>query len=147
MEEASITGVDEVIAMFQKLEDVPQTIVTNGAKAGANLALSITKANLQPSNGSFLGRRGKQDWGNYPGGTLRSVLAIKAEKSPKGKKVYQITTTWYARFKDLGFTDRNGHRIEGSHFLRYVASQHYTEISQTILDKLASAVMQALGGE
>jgi len=144
--ESTITGIDELIAKFQQLENSPQPLVTSAAKKGANMALKFAQANLQPVSGAFKGRQGKGPGGTYAGGNLKNVLALKAENSPKGKKVYKISTTWYASYKDLGFTTRNGKRIEGSHFLRYSVSQHYEEIKQAIIDDLNAGIDKMVGG-
>ena len=138
MSESTIEGIDELIAKLKQLEDVPQEIVTKAAKKGANMALSFASANLQPVNGEFLGRRGKTE--QHQGGDLKKALKLKAERSPKGKKVYKITTTWYAHFRDLGFTARNGKKIEGSHFLRHAMTEHYNEIKNGMIEELARGI-------
>ncbi len=143
MSESTIEGIDEIIAKFKQLEAVPQAIVTGAAKKGASMALKYAIDNLQPANGEFLGRQGKTE--QHQGGDLKQALKLKAERSPKGKKVYEITTTWYAKFKDLGFTTRNGKRIKGSHFLKYALTEHYEEIKDAILSELAKGVDKAVG--
>lgn len=141
--QADIEGVDELIAKLQQLENIPQTIVTKAAKSGANMALNFALANLQPVNGEFLGRQGKNE--QHQGGDLAKAMKIKAERSPKGKKVYRINTTWYAHFADLGFTTRNGKKIEGSHFLKYALTQHYDEIKDAIIQELSKGVDKVVG--
>lgn len=143
MSESTIEGIDEIINKFKQLEEVPQNIVTGAAKKGATMALKYAINNLQPVNGSFLGRQGKTE--QHQGGDLKQALKLKAERSPKGKKVYTITTTWYAQFKDLGFTTRNGKRIEGSHFLKYALTEHYDEIKDAIFEELSKGINKAVG--
>ena len=143
MSESTLEGIDEIIAKFKELEEVTQTIVTQAAKTGATMALNFAKDNLQPVNGEFLGRQGTKN--QHQGGDLKKAMKLKAERSHKGKKVYQITTTWYAGFKDLGFTARNGQKIEGSHFLKYALTEHYDEIRDAILAELSKGVEKALG--
>ena len=145
MSESTIEGIDELIAKFKQLEEVPQSIVTNAAKKGATMALNFAKANLQPKNGAFLGRQGKTE--QHQGGDLMKALKLKAERSSKGKKVYRITTTWYAQWKDLGFTARNGEKIEGSHFLKYALTQHYDEIRNVIFEELSKGLDKAVGSK
>ncbi|KLU65724.1 hypothetical protein DEAC_c23540 [Desulfosporosinus acididurans] len=142
MSESTIEGLDELMAKFKQLEDVPQTVVTSAAKTGATMALKFAQANLQPRNGSFLGRQGKTE--QHQGGDLMKALKLKAERSSKGKKVYKITTTWYAQFADLGFTTRNGKKIEGSHFLKYALTEHYDEIKNAILEELSKGIDKAV---
>lgn len=143
MSESTIEGIEEIIAKFKQLEEVPQSIVTSAAKKGATMALNYAINNLQPANGEFLGRQGKTE--QHQGGDLKNALRLKAERSPKGKKVYKITTTWYAHFADLGFTTRNGKRIEGSHFLKYALTQHYDEIKDAIIQELSKGIDKELG--
>lgn len=107
------------------------------------MALNFALDNLQPVDGAFLGRRGKTE--EHQGGDLKKAMKLKAERSPKGKKVYKITTTWYAHFKDLGFTARNGKKLEGSHFLKYALTEHYDEIKDAILEELAKGIDKAVG--
>jgi len=118
-------------------------LLTTAAKKGATMALNFALANLKPVNGSFLGRQGSRE--QHQSGDLQSLMKLQAEKSPKGKKVYKITTTWYAQFKDLGFTTRNGEKIEGSHFLRYALTVHYDEIRNAIVDELSKGIDKAVG--
>jgi len=143
MSESSIEGIDELIAKFKLLESVPQTIVTSAAKVGATMALNFAQANLQPVNGTFLGRQGKRE--QHQGGDLANLMKLKAESSPKGKKVYRITTTWYAKFKDLGFTTRSGKKIEGSHFLKYALTEHYDEIKEAMFEELSKGIDKVVG--
>lgn len=143
MSESTIEGIDELMAKFKQLEAVPQTIVTKAAKTGANMALDFALANLQPVNGAFLGRQGKKE--QHQGGDLTNQMKLKAEKSSKGKKVYAIDTTWYAKFKDLGFTTRSGKKIEGSHFLKYALTKHYDEIKDAMFEELSKGVDKVVG--
>lgn len=140
---SSLEGIDEIIAKFKQLEDVPQTIVTKAAKKGATMALNYALANLQPANGEFLGRQGRTE--QHQGGDLKKALRLKREKNPKGKCVYKIDTTWYAKFKDLGFTTRNGKKIEGSHFLKYALTEHYDEIRNAIIEELSKGIDEVVG--
>jgi hypothetical protein len=100
MSDSTIEGIDEIMAKFKQLEEVPQSIVAKAAKKGATMALKFASANLQPASGTFLGRQGKTE--QHQGGDLKKALKLKAERSSKGKKVYKIDTTWYAHFVDLG---------------------------------------------
>jgi len=102
------------------------------------MALDFALANLQPVNGEFLGRQGRKE--QHQGGDLAKAMKLKAEKSVKGKKVYAIDTTWYAKFKDLGFTTRSGKKIEGSHFLKYALTQHYDEIRDAMFEELSKGI-------
>lgn len=145
MSESTVEGIDELIAKFKQLEEVPQKIVTSAAKNGATMALDFALANLQPVNGSFLGRQGRKE--QHQGGDLKRLMKLQAEKGPKGKKVYKITTTWYAHFRDLGFTTRNGVKIEGSHFLKYALTEHYDEIRNAIIDELTKGLEKAVGND
>jgi len=141
--ESSIEGIDELIAKFKQLENVPQSIVTKAAKTGANMALDFALANLQPVNGEFLGRQGKKE--QHQGGDLAKAMKLKVEKTVKGKKVYAIDTTWYAKFKDLGFTTRSGKKIEGSHFLKYALTKHYDEIRDAMFEELSKGIDKVVG--
>ncbi|SPF51836.1 hypothetical protein SBF1_5360001 [Candidatus Desulfosporosinus infrequens] len=141
--ESSFEGVDEFIAKLKLLEVLPQAIVTKAAKAGASSALRFALANLQPANGSFLGRYGRNEW--HDGGNLAEVMKLKGEKARKGKKVYIIDTAWYAHFVDLGFTTRNGKHIEGKHFLKYALTKHYDEIMDAMLVELSSGIDKLVG--
>jgi len=78
---------------------------------------------------------------------VRSSITLKAEKSTKGEKVYVIDTTWYAKFKDLGFTTRSGKKIEGSHFLKYALTQHYDEIKDAMFEELSKGIDQVVGAK
>ena len=139
--EVEIEGIDALIAKLKELELLPQPIVTHAAKLGGNIALKAAKDLLQPVNEAFLGRNGSSaDWGQYPGGTLKGLLKLTRERSKKGKCVYRINTTWYAHFKDLGFTTRDGRKIEGSHFLKYSLTQHYEEIVQAIITDMSNGI-------
>ncbi|SPF48422.1 hypothetical protein SBF1_4140007 [Candidatus Desulfosporosinus infrequens] len=143
--ESTIEGVDELIEKLKQLEVLPQSIVTKAAKTGANMALKFALANLQPVNGTFLGRYGRKEC--HDGGDLADVMKIKAEKFRRGKKVYVIDTTWYAHFKDLGFTTRSGKKIEGSHFLKYALTKHYDEITNAMLEELSKGVDKVVGAD
>ncbi len=145
MSESTIEGIDELIAKFKQLEAVPQTIVTKAAKTGATMALDFALANLQPVNGEFLGRQGKKE--QHQSGDLAKAMKLKADKSSKGKKVYKIDTTWYAKFKDLGFTTRSGKKIEGSHFLKYALTKHYDEIKDAMFEELSKGVAKVVGSD
>ncbi|MDR3543084.1 MAG: hypothetical protein P4L69_19285 [Desulfosporosinus sp.] len=141
--EVSIDGVEELIAKLKELEKLPQSIVTKAAKTGANMALDFALANLQPVNGDFLGRQGRTE--QHEGGDLAKTMNLKAEKSPKGKKVYRIKAPWYTHFKDLGFTSRSGKKIEGSHFFKYALTKHYSEIQEAIIEELSKGVDKVVG--
>ncbi|MHB1654130.1 MAG: HK97-gp10 family putative phage morphogenesis protein [Desulfitobacteriaceae bacterium] len=143
MSDSTIEGIDELIAKFKQLEAVPQSMVTSAAKKGATMALKFAQANLQPVNGEFLSRQGKKE--QHQGGDLKNALKLKREKNPKGKCVYKIDTTWYAKFKDLGFTTRNGKKIEGSHFLKYALTEHYAEIREAIIAELSKGIDKVVG--
>ncbi len=143
MSDSTIEGIDELIAKFKQLEAVPQSMVTQAAKKGATMALKFAQANLQPVNGEFLGRQGKKE--QHQGGDLKNALKLKREKNPKGKCVYRIDTTWYAKFKDIGFTTRNGKKIDGSHFLKYALTEHYAEIREAIIAELSKGIDKVVG--
>jgi len=146
MSESTIEGVDEVIAMFERLEAFPSSLIDNTAKKGATMALKYVLANLQPANGSFLGRQGRNlEWGRYDGGNLKRYLKLKKEKTPNGKTVYKVLGTWYSHFKDLGFTTRDGKKVDGSHFMKEVQTQHYDEIQAAMIDELSKGINKITG--
>lgn len=152
MSESTIEGIDEIIAKFKELEQVPQTIVTSAAKKGATMAMNYAIANLQPKNGAFLGRHGRTE--SHESGDLKKAIRLKRETTAKGKTVYRITTTWYARFVDLKFTTHRGTRktgivkldtIEGNHFLRRALTEHYDEIKDAMIEELAKGINKTHG--
>jgi len=141
MTESSIDGVDELLAKFKELELLPTTLVTHAAKKGANMALKYALDNLQPINqqgADFLGRFGKKE--SHMSGTLKSLLRLKMEKTARGKTVYRIDTTWYARFIDLGFTDRKGVKWDGTHFLKYASTKHFEEIKDAMIEDMVQGI-------
>ncbi|SPF51122.1 hypothetical protein SBF1_50006 [Candidatus Desulfosporosinus infrequens] len=165
--EPTIDGIDELTAKFEELGNVSQSLITKAAKSGASMAMNYALANLVPINQQgvdFLGRYGRTE--QHISGTLKKAMALKIEKTPQGKTVYRIKTTWYARFFDLGFTSYKGPRRviprkgtaerevgiangslterEGTHFLQKALPEHFEEIKQTMLGEIGSGLNKAI---
>ena len=111
-------GFEKLLAKIAEMGEIPNLALPKIAKHAADQILSELINNLQPVGGAFLPHRKSSKGDEYhPGGYLKSILFVKKSKSIKGKAIYHISTTWYAKFKDKGFTARNGKFITGGIFL------------------------------
>ena len=116
----SIEFTEEFNKLTKKIEEIgeiPNLGLSSIAKSAAQEALNSISNALQPVQGQFQGRKGKNSQSSHQGGDLKNLLSLKREKGKKGKSVYCISTTWYTHFKDAGFTTRSGKKVSGSQFL------------------------------
>lgn len=129
------------------LEKVPQTAVTQAAKAGATVAFKSAKAKAPVDSGE-----------------LRRGIVLKGEKGRiKGKKVYDVKISeflndvfvkisaegkrsYYPASQEYGFFAANGRYIPGTRYMRKSLDENPTAIKNATLEKLGKALDKALKG-
>ena len=133
----SVDGLNQLMKDIQKLERMPQKQITKGARKGANVILKDARARAPKRTG-----------------VMRKGIYLKAEKSRRGKKVFQITFRsnpefvkitsdstryFYPASQEFGFRTRDGGKVEGKHFL--------TEAMQTRQAEAAAVMVETIGEE
>lgn len=139
----TVTGIDEVMRLFQQVDRVSQTVVTKSAKAGANIAYKQAKRDAPVNKG-----------------TLKKSIKMKAEKRKRGKKVYDIKfvgdglvkisasgkRSFYPVSQEYGWMGRDGNKIipKKARYLRNSIDQNREAIKQKTLDVMAEELRRSI---
>lgn len=136
MSDIRVYGIEEVVRLFEEVDKAPARVLTQAVKKSAKIALNYAKSHVYTGGFSPNG----QPYGRYkhPPGNLKKMLKLKSEKRKKGKRVYQLSSDWYAHFIDYGFTDRGGTFHQGNRFLRNSIDINRDAINQNILNELGN---------
>lgn len=142
---SEIKGVKELEKAFKRLRKVPQTVVTQAARAGARIPLRAAKSNAPVDTGA-----------------LRDGIIMKKERRVKfGKAVYDImmdpaknnifvkTTKdgiryYYPASQEYGFMTVDGGYVPGYRFLRRAITENVVRIERKVLEVAGKGVEKAL---
>ncbi|GBF73213.1 hypothetical protein PA598K_01498 [Paenibacillus sp. 598K] len=134
----------ELERAMKRLGKVPQTIVTQAARAGATIPLRASKANAPEDTGD-----------------LKSGIIMKKERRTKiGKAVYDImmdpakndifvkttkdgTRYYYPASMEYGFMTVDGGYVPGYRFLRRGLVENVTRIESRVIEVAGKAVDKA----
>jgi len=135
----NIMGIDEVRRLFEEVGKAPAKVLTKAARKGGNVVMKAAKNNASKFEN--------------PTGSLRNHIVMKAEKSKKGKKVYQIfiesnphfvkiskagKRSFYPASQEYGWTDQNGKYHPGYRYMRRAAEENAGVVNGLILEVMAS---------
>lgn len=138
-----VEGLNKLMRDISKLERMPQSQITKGARRGANVILREARAKA-------------------PRGATKQLskgIRLKAERSRRGKKVFQITFKanpefvkitkdgtryFYPASQEFGFRTRNGGRVEGKHFLLGAMAEKKNEAARVIVDEIGKEIEKSL---
>lgn len=138
----TVQGLNKLMKDISKLERMPQKQITKGARKGANVILKQARANAPKLTG-----------------TMRKGIYLKAEKSRRGKKVFQITFRskpefvkvtkdgtryFYPASQEFGFRTRDGGRVEGKHFMLGAMEEKKNEAAETMVQVIGEEIEKAL---
>lgn len=139
----SVEGLNKLIKDIEGLSRMPQKQITKGTRKGANIILKAARANA-PKGATNL---------------LKKGITLKAERSRRGKKVFQVTFKsrpefvkitkdgtryFYPASQEFGFRGRNGRRIEGKHFLLGAMAEKKNEAARVIVDEIGKEIEKSL---
>ena len=132
-----LEGMDEIVAMMNKLGDLPKKFATVSAKDGAKIALVAAKLYASETGDDNL---------------VKGIIMTGEKKPYASKKAYQIkmdkdmndifVKTWngnryyYPASYEFGFMKRDGKKQEGIHFMERALTMNNTQIETAILRKL-----------
>lgn len=138
----TVQGLNKLMKDISKLEKLPQKQITKGARKGANVILKQARANAPKRTG-----------------TMRKGIYLKAERSKRGKKVFQITFRskpefvkvtkdgtryFYPASQEFGFRTVDGGRVEGKHFLTEAMAVKSGEAAETMVQVIGEEIEKAL---
>lgn len=139
-----VEGLNKLMKDISKLDKMPQKQITKGARRGANVILKEARANAPKGETKLLSK------GIY----------LKAERSRKGKKVFQITFKsrpefvkitkdgkryFYPASQEFGFKTRDGGRYEDNkHFLVNAMASKKNEAARVIVDEIGKEIEKTL---
>lgn len=138
-----VEGLNKLMKDISKLDKMPQSQITKGARRGANVILKEARS-LAPKGAT------KQ---------LSKGIRLKAERSKKGKKVFQITFKanpefvkvtkdgtryFYPASQEYGFRTRNGGKVDGKHFLLGAMASKKDEAARVIVDEIGKEIEKTL---
>lgn len=140
MAKSSMEGFKELENYLRDMGKLPQRCVTKAANLGARKLLRATRAAAPVDTGE-----------------LKRGLILKAEKSKRGKKVYQIVFSsnmndvfvkyskdgkraYYPASQEYGFISRDGGFVPGYGFMRSTADTLGGSVKSTILEVLAKEI-------
>jgi hypothetical protein len=126
--------------MLNRLEKLPQKVVTKSAKKGATIALKSAKAKAPVDVGM-----------------LKRGLVLRGERNKKGKKVYQVTfnknfndvfqkkskkgkISYYPASQEYGWTMQDGKYIPGYNYLKDSLTENKTKIQETIIEQMSKEI-------
>lgn len=142
-----IDGMDDLVKMMNKLERVPQKVVTKAARAGATIPLKAARKNAPEDTGE-----------------LKKGIVLKAERRTKiGKKVYDImmdpakndlfvkytkdgTRYYYPASQEYGFMTADGRYIPGYRYLRNAMTNNVQAIEAKVVEVAGKEVMKVMRG-
>lgn len=145
MARETVQGLNKLMKDIRKLENMPQKQITKGARRGANIILHEARARAPKRTGK-----------------MAKKLTLKAERSKRGKKVFQITFQKVDRFpesvkigkdgtryyypasQNFGFKTRNGGYVEGKHFLEGAMQAKSNEAAETMVQIIGEEIEKAL---
>lgn len=140
-----IDGMKNLEKMFRRLGNVPQTIATKSARAGASIPLKAARRNAPVDRGK-----------------LKKSIVMKRERTrTKGKSVYDITIdkamndvfvkessegkrSYYPASQEYGFLAKDGRYIPGYRYLRNAIDDNKLEITKKVLETAGREVEKAL---
>lgn len=145
MARETIIGLNALIKDIKKLDKMPQSQINKGARRGANVILHEARAIAPKKTGK-----------------LAKKITLKAERSKRGKKVYQITMQkvekypesvkigkdgtryYYPASQNYGFKTRNGGHVAGKHFLGKALQNKGAEASRVMVEEISKEIDKAL---
>lgn len=141
--EESVEGLNKLMKDIAKLEKMPQSQITKGARRGANVILKEARAEAPKGETKQLSKG----------------IRLKAERSRRGKKVFQITFKanpefvkvtkdgtryFYPASQEYGFRTRNGGKVDGKHFLLGAMASKKDEAARVIVDEIGKEIEKSL---
>jgi hypothetical protein len=143
-----IEGMKELERTIKKLGNLPQKVVTKGAKAGAKIALKSAKndapkrtGNLRKSitiHGEKLKVKGRKYYQVVvdPKGTMNSVFV---KMSADNKKRY-----YYPASQEYGYMTRDGGYVQGKRYLSNSLDKNDEAIRKKIIDVMGKEIDKIL---
>ena len=140
-----VEGMKQLERDFKRLGKVPQTIVTQAARAGGRIVLRAAKQNAPEDDGD-----------------LKRSLVLKREKRRvRGKTVYDVMhsphmnyalvkiskegkRSYYPASQEYGFMTRDGGYVPGYRYLRRAADDNRIQAEKKVLDVAGKGVDKAL---
>ena len=134
MAATTITGIKEVRKLFEAAGKAPAKVLTKATKSAGKVIQKAAKNNAPEDTG-----------------TLKKAIKLKAEKSKKGKKVYQIFVdanpdfvkyskegkrSFYPASQEYGWT-RNGKYTPGFRYMHKAADTHFASAKAMMLRVMA----------
>lgn len=141
MARETVEGLNKLMRDIKKLPKMPQKQITKGTRRGANVILHEARARAPKRTGK-----------------MAKKITLKAERSRRGKKVFQITFQKVDRFpesvkigkdgtryyypasQNFGFRTRNGGYVEGKHFLEGAMQAKSNEAARTIVTEIGKEI-------
>jgi len=135
----AIVGVREVQKLFEQVGKAPAKVLNKAVRKGGNVVMKAAKDNASKFEN--------------PTGSLRNNIVMRAERSKKGKKVYQIFVashphfvkiskagkrSFYPASMEYGWTDQNGKYHPGYRYMRKAAEENAGIVKGLILEVMAS---------
>lgn len=127
-----IIGVKEVQKLLENVGKAPAKVLTKATKAATKIVRNAARSNAPEDSG-----------------VLKSDIIMKAEKSKKGKKVYQVFVrsderlvkiskagkrSFYPASQEYGWTDQYGNYHPGYRFMRKAADENMGAVRSMMLD-------------
>jgi HK97 gp10 family phage protein len=143
-----IKGMKELERTIKKLGNLPQNVVTKGAKAGANIALKSAKKNAPKRTGNLRkgitlhGEKLKVKGRKYyqvvvdPKGTMNSTFV---KKSADGKTRY-----YYPASQEYGYMTVDGRYIHGKRYLSKSLDENDEAIRKKMIDVMGKEIDKVL---
>lgn len=140
MARSEVIGLDDVLKAFNDIEKIPAKSLTKSVKSGATIALASARFFAPEKDG-----------------ILKKGLKLKLEKSPKGKKVYQVTFDekynkefvklsksnkryYYPASQEYGFLTKSGKHIPGYRYLKKGLETNATSVENKILNSIMDEI-------
>jgi len=140
-----IDGLDALIRDIEKLGRVPQTAVTQAARAGARIAYKAAKANAPVDTGEL----------------QQAIIMKKERKKVVGKAVFDAMIdpgkndifvkyskegdrSYYPASQEYGFLTVSGRYVPGYRYLRRAIDENKENIERTVLDRAGKEIDKAL---
>lgn len=138
----TVQGLNKLMKDIRKLENMPQKQITKGARKGANVILKEARAKAPELTK-----------------TLKKGIYLKAERSKRGKKVFQVTFRskpdfvkitkdgtryFYPASQEYGFKTVDGDSVEGKYFLADSLSEKSGEAAEIMIKVIGEEIEKAL---
>lgn len=142
---SEIIGMKELQKALKELGKVPQTVATQAARAGANVAFKEAKSNAPVESGDLKG----------------GIIMKKERRTKIGKAVYDIkmdpakndlfvkvtkdgTRYYYPSSMEYGYMTVDGRYIPGYRFFRRAITDNVATIEQKTIEKAMKAIDKAM---